>query len=218
MILHKEIGKLKQQLLALGAMVEERLNKSVKAVEKRDLEIAQQIIEGDYEIDAMEVDLEEDCLKVLALHQPVAIDLRLIMAVMKINVDLERIGDLAVDIAERARYFATHEDVTLPFDFLGMSRKTQVMLQKSLDSLVNLDLELAKTVCAADDEVDDMHCSMFQKIEHAIQTQPAYVEQFISYLSVSRYLERIADHATNIAEDVIYLIEGHIVRHSGKLY
>ncbi|GAK57184.1 phosphate transport system regulatory protein PhoU [Candidatus Vecturithrix granuli] len=218
MILHKEIGKLKQQLLALGALVEERLNKSVKAVDKRDLELAQQIIEGDCEVDALEVDLEEDCLKVLALHQPVAIDLRLIMAVMKINIDLERIGDLAVDIADRARYFATHEEVTLPFDFLGMSRKAQDMLQKSLDALVNLDIELARKVCAADDAVDDMHSSMFQKVEQAIQAQPQYVEQFISYLSVSRYLERIADHATNIAEDVIYLVEGQIVRHSGGMY
>ncbi|MBD3305594.1 phosphate transport system regulatory protein PhoU, partial [candidate division KSB3 bacterium] len=132
--------------------------------------------------------------------------------------DLERIGDLAVDIAERAEYFATHARVQFPFDFLGMSRKTQQMIQKSLDALVNLDLELAKEVCLTDDTVDDMHRDMFHKIETAIQQHPQYAEQFISYLSVSRYLERMADHATNIAEDVMYLVQGHIVRHTGGEY
>jgi phosphate transport system protein len=184
----------------------------------RDLELAQEVITGDHNIDGMEVELEEECLKVLALHQPVAIDLRVIIAVMKMNIDLERIGDLAVDIAERGKYFATHEHVQLPFDFPAMSKKAQDMLQKSLDALVNLDKDLATQVCADDDDVDDLHSCMFQKVEDAIQAQPQYVEQFIGYLSVSRYLERIADHATNIAEDVIYLVEGNIVRHSGEIY
>jgi phosphate transport system protein len=218
MILHREIDRLKRHLLALGALVEERVNIAVKSVENRDLELAMGVIENDKEIDNMEVELEEECLKVLALHQPVAIDLRLIVAVLKINSDLERIGDLAVDIAERGKYFATHEEVKLPFDFPVMSKKTQDMIQKSLDALVNLDRDLAREVCAADDAVDDMHSDMFQKVENAIQAQTQYVEQFIGYLSVSRYLERMADHATNIAEDVIYLVEGHIVRHSGGVY
>jgi phosphate transport system protein len=218
MILHREINELKQQLLSLGALAEERVEIAVKSVDKRDLKLAKQVIEGDKEIDTMEVELEEECLKVLALHQPVAIDLRVIVSVLKINNDLERIGDLAVDIAERGQYFATHEEVKLPFDFPGMSKKAQDMLRKSLDALVNLDIDLANDVCAADDAVDDMHSSMFQKVEDAIKAQPQYVEQFVGYLSVSRYLERIADHATNIAEDVAYLVKGHIVRHSGKIY
>jgi phosphate transport system protein len=218
MILHKEIDRLKQHLLALAALVEERVGNAVKAVETRDTDLATQIIESDTEIDDLEVELEEECLKVMALHQPVAIDLRLIISVLKINNDLERIGDLAVDIAERGRYLATHEDVEHPFDFLGMSQKTQHMLQKSLDALVNLDIEMATEVCAVDDAVDDIHSDMYTKIEESIKANPQYIRQYTSYLSVSKYLERIADHTTNIAEDVIYLVEGNIVRHSGDIY
>lgn len=213
MLLHKEIQRLKQHLLTLGTIVEDRVTSAVKAVDKRDLELAARVIDGDEEIDAMEVDLEEECLKVLALHQPVAIDLRVIIAVLKINSDLERIGDLAVDIAERGKYFATHREIEFPFDFPAMSGKVHKMLQNSLDALVNLDVELAKTVCAADDVVDDLHRNMYQQIEDAIKIQPHYTEQLLNYMSVSRYLERIADHATNIAEDVMYLASGDIVRH-----
>lgn len=218
MIVHREINNLKQQLLSIGALVEERVHIAVKSVDQRDPELAKKVIENDKEIDKVEVELEEECLKVLALYQPVAIDLRVIIAVMKINNDLERIGDLAVDIAERGHYFAMHEKVDLPFDFPRMSQKVREMLQKSLDALVNVDIDMAKKVCAADDAVDDLHSQMFQQVEDAIQSQPHHVEQFISYLSVSRFLERIADHATNIAEDVIYLVEGHIVRHRGEIY
>lgn len=213
MLLHKEIQKLKQQLLTLSAIVESRLNTAVKAVDRRDIELADNVIEGDEEIDELEVELEEDCLKVLALHQPVAIDLRLIVAVLKINNDLERIGDLAVDIAQRGKYFATHAEATFPFDFPAMSRKAQDMLQNSLDALVNLDVKLAESVGNMDDVVDEFHRKMYEQVEEAIRQHPQHVEQFLQYLSVSRYLERIADHATNIAEDVIYLAEGNIVRH-----
>lgn len=216
MFLHKEIEKLKKRLSALGAIVEERVHIAVTSVELRDSEIAQKVIDFDREIDMMEVELEEECLKVLALHQPVAIDLRVIVAIMKINNDLERIGDLAVDIAQRGRYFATHKSVELPFNFPEMSQQAREMLQKSLDALVTVDIDLAKNVCAADDAVDILHLRMFRQIENAIQAQPQHVEQWISYLSVSRCLERIADHATNIAEDVIYLAEGQIVRHRRK--
>jgi phosphate transport system protein len=217
MILHKEIQRLKQQLLFLGALIEERVSLAVKSVDQRDQVLAQRVIDGDTEIDQMEVDLEEECLKVLALHQPVAIDLRVIIAVLKINSDVERIGDLAVDIAERGVFFATHEPVNLPIDFPLMSRKVQEMLQKSLDALVNLDIALAKEVWVTDDVIDDMHSKAFQHVEDAILGRPQYIEQFIHYLSVSRYLERIADHATNIAEDVIYLVEGTIVRHADSI-
>ncbi len=216
MILHKEIEQLKQQLLALGALVEQRLDTAVKSVQERNLDLAISVIDHDGDIDQEEVNLEEDCLKVLALHQPVAIDLRLIVAVLKINNDLERIGDLAADIAGRGKDFATSTAVDVPFDLLGMSEKVQVMLQRSLDAMVNLDSEIARDVCACDDAVDDIHSAMYPKIKNAIRRQPEHVEQLLSYLSVSRYLERIADHATNIAEDVMYLIDGEIVRHRGE--
>jgi phosphate transport system protein len=216
--LHKEMETLKKRLLSLGAEVEERLDLAVKAIDTRDQQLAKQIIRGDVEVDEMEVEVEEECLKVLALHQPVAIDLRVIIAALKINNDLERIGDLAVDIAERAQILATCKEIEFPFDFHGMSKRAKTMLQKSLDAFVNLDEELANEVCSLDDEVDDLHCEMFTNVEKAIEEHPENIQQLLCFSSVSRYLERIADHATNIAEDVIYLIKGDIVRHSKGIY
>lgn len=218
MILHKEIEKLKQQLLALSALVEQRLNDAVRAVQERDAGLAARIIDTDTEIDNREVDLEEESLKVLALHQPVATDLRLIICVLKTNSDLERIGDLAVDIAERAKHLAAHPAIDEPFECQKMAQRVQAMLRKSLDAFVHLDAEIAQQVCADDDAVDEIHSAMYANIRTAMQTTPERVEILLSYLSVSRYLERIADHATNIAEDVLYLIEGNIVRHSGDIY
>ncbi len=216
--LQREIEKLKKMLLALGAVVEERVRLSVKAMQERDAKLVQQVINGDPEIDQMEVDLEEEGLKILALHQPVAIDLRFIIAVLKINNDLERVGDLAVNIAERAAFLATRKPVEEPLDFPAMFEKTQQMLRKSLDSLVNLDTNLALEVCASDDEVDAMNQAMYKNIEEGIRKHPDQINSFIHLLSTSRHLERIADHATNIAEDVIYMITGDIVRHCAEDY
>ena len=212
--LQKEIEILKRELLTLGAIVEERVATSVKSLAKRDIAIANRIIDGDNEIDDMEVDLEESCLKILALHQPVAVDLRVIIAVLKINNDLERIGDLAVAIAERARDLSAMREISLPFDFLGMSARVQEMLRKSLDALVEWNISLANDVCSLDDNVDEENRAMYHNVREAIMQHPEQIEQLLGCLSVSRYLERIADHATNIAEDVIYLISGSIVRHS----
>jgi len=208
-----EIELLKKKILALGALVEESLKKAMTALESRDARLARGIIDHDEEIDRMEVELEEDCLKVLALYQPVAIDLRFIVAVLKINNDLERIGDLAVNIAQRAETLGAREGVEIGFDYLGMARKAQLMLEKSLDSLVNLDVKLAREVCDMDDEVDEMHRQMFLHVQDSIRARPDQMDQFLQYLSVTRHLERVADHSTNIAEDVIYMVEGEIVRH-----
>ncbi len=218
MILHKEIQRLKRQLAALTALVESRLTMAIKAVQLRESDLAKQVIDGDYEIDDLEVDLEEECLKVLALHQPVAIDLRVIIATLKINNDLERIGDLTVEIAERGRYFATCPPLDLPFDFPTMAKKVQEMLQKSFDAFVHLDPELAQEVCASDDIVDEMHRKMFQTVGEFIRNYPENTKYYLSSMTISRCLERIADHSTNIAEDVIYMIKGNVVRHSGDIY
>jgi phosphate transport system protein len=209
----KELEKLKRRILSLGANVEERLRISIKAIETRDGNLANQIIESDQEIDEMEVDIEEECLKILALHQPVAIDLRFIIAVIKINSDLERIGDLAVNIAERARFLASKRKLDILFDLPGMAGKAQSMLKKSLDALVNMDSRLAWEVCASDDEVDAMNRDMFIKVQNAMRKKINRMECLIHLLSASRHLERVADHATNIAQDVVYMIEGEIVRH-----
>jgi phosphate transport system protein len=218
MILHREIKQLKQRLLTLGAEVEERLEMALKSVTRRDQQLARQVIEGDVEIDNWEVELEEECLKVLALHQPVAIDLRVLVTVLKINNDLERIGDLASDIAERANSLAMKPEIDFPFDFITMAKQARTMLKKSLDAFIDLDEELASEVCQADDAIDDIHADMFAKIGHGLQERPDKIEELLEYMSISRYLERIGDHATNIAEDVIYLCRGEIVRHSQEVY
>jgi phosphate transport system protein len=211
--LKREISKLNKHLLSLSAAVEEQLSAAVQSVSMRDVAQANFVIQGDTNIDQREVDIEEQCLQLLALYQPVATDLRFIMAVFKINSDLERIGDLAVDIAERAVALAEHPQVSHFFDFEDMASFTQEMLRSSLDALITLDVELAQRVCRADDEVDRLHRDMYGLIEHAIRHDPQNIQLYIMYLGISRHLERIADHATNIAEDVIYMAEGEIVRH-----
>lgn len=212
---HKELEKVKKMILSLGAMVEERVRRITAAIDARDAAAADEIVRLDYEIDEMEVEIEEECLKIMALHQPVAIDLRFLVAVIKINNDLERIADLSVNIAERTVYLATQDKIAIPFDFPGMADKVQSMLQRSLDALVNADSALARQVCADDDEVDRMNREVYGRVEAAIRERPEQINGLINLLSASRYLERAADHATNIAEDVIYLVEGVIIRHQG---
>jgi len=211
--LQREIEKLKKSILALGTMVEESLRKSVRAFSQRDSAMAREVIDNDSVIDQMEVELEEDCLKILALHQPVAIDLRFIISVLKINNDLERIGDLASNIAERAEFLATQVPVAVPDSIPRMAELVQVMLKDSLDALVEMDTELARRVCDADDEVDELHEGMYRIVRREIESNPARIVEWIQLMGVSRYLERVADHTTNIAEDVMYLVEGTIERH-----
>ncbi len=213
---HREIDKLKKMVLSLGADVEDNVHKAVQALQNRDTGLAEKIIASDEAVDRFEVYLEEECLKILALHQPVAIDLRFVIAVLKINNDLERIGDLAVNIAERAAFLATQEPVDIPFDFPGMSDKTKLMLRKSLEALVNMDAQMAWDVCAMDDEVDAINREMYNQVQEGIRQQPEKMNSLIHLLSTSRHLERIADGATNIAEDVIYMIAGEIVRHKAE--
>ncbi len=216
--LQREIEKLKKSILTLGAVVEERVHMAVESINKRDEKLARQVIDGDPQIDDMEVDLEEDCLKLLALHQPVAIDLRFIIAVLKINNDLERIGDLAVNISERAIFVAKHDRVAIPFDFPAMSKKVKDMVKKSLDSLVNMDTALSSKVLKMDDEVDAINREMYNQVREGICKEPDKLEVFTHLLNTSRHLERIGDLATNIAEDVIYMVDGRIVRHKAEEY
>jgi len=216
--IRKEIAALKKEILALGAAVEEILYKAMKSLEERDKVLARQVMEEDSAIDQMEVEIEEDCLKVLALHQPVAIDLRLIIAILKINNDLERVGDLAVNIAERSAFLATKEKIEIPPDFMKMSEISRDMLKKSLDALVTEDPALAHKVCGMDDAVDALNREMYILIQDRIKSDPSKMESLIHLLSVSRHLERVADLATNVAEDVIYMIDGEIIRHKVEEY
>jgi phosphate transport system protein len=211
--LQQEFEQLKKDILSLGAQVEESVRLSVRSISQRDSKIAQRIIDGDLSIDQREVEIEENCLKVLALHQPVAIDLRFIVAVMKINNDLERIADLAVNVAERTVSLAKVPPISANIDFQDMATKVEGMLRVCLDALVQADPQRAREVLTADDEIDTIHRHMYEVVEAAILKNPAEINALIQMLAVSRYLERIADHTTNIAEDVIYLVEGEIIRH-----
>jgi phosphate transport system protein len=216
--LQRDIDKLNKSILSLGALVEERFRKAMKAIECRDAKLAETVIEGDREIDEREVDIEEDCLKILAIHQPVADHLRYIVAILKMNNDLERIGDLAVNIAERAALIGSQDPIPIPFDYFTMAQRVHEMLEQSLDSLVNRDVALAYDVCAQDDDVDIMKSAMQGQFAEEIRKGQEHAESMINLFLVSRHLERIADHATNIAEDVIYMITGEIHRHRGQYY
>lgn len=216
--LQKEIEKLKKLIITEGTVVEESVTNAVSSIEKRDANLAQQVIKMDDKIDQLEVNLEEEGLKILALHQPVAIDLRFIAAVLKINNDLERIGDLSVNIAERAIFLASRPPIDIPFDFKTMTANVRMMLTHSLDALVKLDTQMAKDVCASDDIVDEINRKMYGQVSEGIRKHPERLECLIHFLLVSRHLERIADLATNIAEDVIYMIDGKVVRHKVEDY
>jgi phosphate transport system protein len=213
-LLHKELGQLEKQLLTLAAVVEESVQQAIKALTGHNRELAQKVIDNDDHINRLEVDLEEECLKVLALHQPVANDLRMIVAVLKINNDLERIADQAANICERALAISESPKMICPLELDKMGGKVIDMLEKALNSLVNADLEMARNVLELDDEVDAIHSGNYKSFKDYVRHHPDSVDIVLSYLTVSRHLERVADLATNIAEDVIYLNEGSIVRHT----
>jgi phosphate transport system protein len=212
--LQREIDQLKRRLLALSAEVENDVRMAVRAVEDRETTLAETVLRRETQINATEVEVEEECLKILALYQPVAADLRYIIAVLKINQDLERIGDLAVHIAERGLFLCQQPRIDIPFRLGTMADKAQTMLKNVLDAFVNLDEAAARAVCAADDEIDSIHLEIFQQVKTAVTGNALLFEPLLQVLHISRHLERIADHATNIAEDLIYLIEGRIVRHT----
>jgi len=213
--LERELMRLRDLVLSLGTRVEESVQKAVKSLIERNTDLAKQVINSDRDIDLMEVEVEEECLKILALYQPVANDLRFIVSILKMNQDLERVGDLAANVSERAVFLASREKTALPFEINSMSNLVKEMLRESLDAFVNADANLARKVCSIDDEVDDFNREMYRQMETAMRGNPDQVTEFIHILSASRYLERIADHATNIAEDVIYFTEGEIIRHRG---
>jgi phosphate transport system protein len=215
--LGRKIEKLNSMLLTIGTRVEENLHLALKALERKDQALAKKIIDADLEIDLAEVDLEEECLEILALHQPVAIDLRQIVAVLKINKDLERAGDLAVNIARAAKDLSSESRLRVPNDYFLMARKTQSMLKQSLDAFVGMSPEEAYQVLSKDDEVDRMRRSLHSDFEVRLREEIGLVRPLIRLFLVSRHLERIGDLATNIAEEVIYMVTGEIVRHGRKI-
>jgi phosphate transport system protein len=211
--LQRDLDDLQRRLLTLAASVEEALHKAIGSLQGRDAGQAEEVIAGDARIDEEENHVEEECLKILALHQPVAVDLRRIAAAMKINTDLERMADLAEDIAERALFLARLPPIPIPEKLQRMTDLATTMVRQSLDAFINLDAQQARRVCRLDDEVDRYNTEIIQDLIATMRANPAVVEQGLSLFSATRHLERIADHATNIAEDVVYLVEGEIIRH-----
>ena len=214
--LNREIEKLKRMILNLSAVVEESVYNAVHSIDKRDTRLGKKSIESDTDVNKMEMDIEEECLKILALYQPVATDLRFITMLMKINSDMERINDLATNIAERGVTLSSQVKVDIPFNFVAMVEITMWMLKKSMDAFVNQDAVLARAVSDRDDEVDQINREMYDKVKTGIRENLENLDQMVHLLCVSRNLERIADHAVNIAGDIIYMIEGKIVRHNPK--
>jgi phosphate transport system protein len=211
--LQRDLDNLQQDILAQALAVEGMISKAVRALRGREADLARQVIAADAAIDEQENRVEEECLKMLALHQPVAQDLRRIAAVLKINTDLERMADLAVNIAERVVRLAELPFVAIPAHLERIAEATTRMVRQSLEAFVNLDVRLARRVCRLDDEVDQLNAEIIQELIGMMGAAPERIEPGLSLFSAIRHLERIADHATNIAEDVIYLVEGEIVRH-----
>lgn len=211
--IERQIDHLKEKILRVGTLVEEAFSKSITALINRDLALARRVMASDEEIDRMEVEVEEECLKILALYQPVAADLRFVVAVLKINNDLERMGDLARNIAKRVPQLAEGSAVELPPEIRTMAMLAQEMVKQCLDAVVNADPSLARQVREEDDAVDQARQQIRQRILRGIKAHPEQMENLLRVNSVSKHIERIADMATNVAEDVIYMVEGDIVRH-----
>jgi phosphate transport system protein len=208
-----ELQALKNRLLNMGALVEERVHMAVQALMERNMEAAETIAQGDAAVNELQIELDDRCLKLLALQQPMASDLRLITSAMKINADLERIGDQAVNIAENALKMLTAPPLKPLIDLPRMAELAERMTRDSLDSFVRRDPALAREVLGRDDEVDGLKDTIFRVLLTYMMADPGTIERALSLILISRNLERIADHATNIAEDVIFLVEARDVRH-----
>jgi phosphate transport system protein len=211
--IERQIDQLKEKILRVGTLVEEAISKSITALINRDTALANRVAANDVEIDRMEVEVEEECLKILALYQPVAADLRFVVSALKINNDLERMGDLARNIAKRVGQLAGGEPIDLPPEIRTMATQAQDMVKHSLDAMVQGDPTLARQVREEDDAVDEARQRVRRSVIQGIKMEPERVESLLRINSVSKHIERIADMATNIAEDVIYMVEGDIVRH-----
>lgn len=211
--LERDLEALEREILAQSSLVEEMIAKACRALVDRRVDLSSEVVEAEQQIDIREVRIEEECLKILALHQPVAVDLRRTATVLKINTELERIADLAVNVAERTSSLADHLDYEIPDNLERMADLATNMLHDSLDAFVELDVDAARAVCRRDEEVDMLNRQVIDELYETMQARPDKVEPSLHVFSISRHVERIADCATNIAEDVIYLVEGEIARH-----
>lgn len=212
--LHSQLDSIRDQLMQMGGQVETMIASATRALVERDEGLVAEVIELDKRVDRLEVDVDEACHSVLARNQPTAIDMRFVVAVMKITADLERMGDSAVNIVQAARQLNREPPLDRTLDLQRQSELVQAMVRESLDAFVRRDAKLAARVCKADDEVDDVYRKTFGELMAMMTSEPKTVTRAVHLLLVARNLERIADHATNIAEDVIYYVDGRDIRHS----
>jgi phosphate transport system protein len=208
-----ELEALQARLLEMGGLAEERVRAAVQGIVTRDMAVVDRVMRGDEPINALHIEIDDRCFRLLALHQPMATDLRAIVAAVKINTDLERVGDLAVNIAEAARRYGGHPPVKQPIAIPEMGEIAQGMLRDALDAYVRRDTSLAQQVLNADDRLDGLKTHVFRELLNIMLADPGTVEPSIDLILVSRHLERIGDHATNIAEDVIFMVSALDVRH-----
>ncbi len=211
---HEELEALKQTLLAMGGLVEDQIRRVMRALTERDDVLAQEVIDRDRQVNAYDVEVDETCVNLLALHQPAAGDLRFITTAMKIVTDLERIGDQAVNIGQRVLELNREPQLKPYIDLPRMAERAQAMVKESLDAFVTRDTELARRVCAADAEVDALKEQIFRELLTFMMEDARTISRAIRLILLSRFMERVADHATNIAEMVIYMVEGKMVRHT----
>jgi phosphate transport system protein len=216
--LTRDLETLHQHIMAMCAVVEEVVHRAVDELGRPDVNVSQEIVDRDDEVDRWDVRIEEECLKILALHQPVADNLRRVAAVMKIAWELERVADVAVNIAERAAGLAGAPEVHVPEKLNHMAQVALDMLRLSLDAFVAQDSRLARDVCGQDDIVDALNREIIDELLVMMKRSPDLVEPALQLFSASRHVERVADHATNIAEDVVYLVEGEIIRHRAEFW
>jgi len=209
----EEIEELKQRLLTMGGLAEDRLRLAIQALVERDRNLIATVIQGDEAINTLQLEIDDRCFKLLALHQPMAIDLRVIVAALKINGDLERVGDLAVNVAEAAEQYIAHAPVKPLIDLPRMADMAQRMLHDALDAFVSRDAEAAQSVLTQDDILDALKDQIFRELLTYMLGDPRKIEPGIELILISRHLERVGDHATNIAEDVIFIVEARDVRH-----
>ncbi len=214
--LERDLGYLQRSLVSAARFVERAIQKSLRSLHGRDPILAQEVIDEDFTIDLEEIHIEEECLKVLALHQPVAADLRRVMSILKMNLEIERIADLAESIAERSLNIQFGHAISIPADLRKMSDVATSMLRLAVDAFVDLNTELARTVCRLDDQVDEFESVIIAELVRLMKERAELVEPGLSLYAITRHIERIADHATNIAEDVMYLVQGKIVRHHAE--
>ena len=208
-----ELEQLKTRLLEMGGLAEEQVRLAVKALVDRDRDLIEQVLHGDDPLNALHIEIDGRCFTLLALHQPMAVDLRSIVSAVKINTDLERVGDLAINIAEAARRYAPHPPVKRLIDIPRMATLAQSMLREALDAFVRRDTDLAQHVLDEDDTLDTLKTQIFRELLTYMLQDASTIEPALDLILVSRHLERIGDHATNIAEDVIFMVSARDVRH-----